>query len=241
MLSANDIREVKFSKSVSGYKQEEVDIFLDAVESDYNNYEKIIADFQNKVNSLNQEIEDYKKSQSSIQNVLLSAQRLADNIVDEAKAKSEQMIKDAEAGVSDINERAKQISENFDTEMVAKRALAEKEITVMLDNAKKKAEAITLAAADSVSRQQTLFDKLKEEMAEFKAKVTQSYKEHLELLKQIPTAVSMDPNRVSEILSTEMDKAATQETVLEETTQDVDESAEQEAVEQIDAEETVEE
>ena len=31
MLSSNDIREVKFAKSVSGYKQEDVDIFLDTV------------------------------------------------------------------------------------------------------------------------------------------------------------------------------------------------------------------
>ena len=33
MLSASDIKNVKFSKSMSGYKQEEVDIFLDKVEA----------------------------------------------------------------------------------------------------------------------------------------------------------------------------------------------------------------
>ncbi len=206
MLSSNDIREVKFSKSVSGYKQEEVDVFLDTVESDYINYEKLIAEFQSKINTLNQEIEDYKKSQSSIQNVLVSAQRLADNIVEEAKTKGEQMLKEAEDGVADINNRANQISENFDTEMAAKRALAEKEIAAMLENAKKKAEAVTLAAADSVTRQQALFDKIKEEMADFKAKITQSYKEHLELLKELPTTVSMEPKRVAEIINSKIDE-----------------------------------
>lgn len=211
MLSSNDIRDVKFSKSVSGYKQDEVDVFLDTVESDYINYEKLIAEFQTKISTLTQEIEDYKKSQSSIQNLLVSAQRLADDIVAEAKAKGEQMLKEAEEGVADINIRANQISENFDTEMAAKKALAEKEIATMLENAKKKAEAVTLAAADSVARQQALFDKIKEEMADFRAKITQSYKEHLELLKEIPTTVSMEPKRVAEILTNKIDEEVANE------------------------------
>ena len=210
MPSSNDIREVKFSKSVSGYKQDEVDVFLDTVESDYINFEKLIADFQTKINALNAEIEDHKKTQSSIQNLLVSAQRLADDIVEEAKAKSEQMLKDAEAGVADINNRATQISENFDTEMEAKKALAEKEIATMLENANKKAEAVTLAAADSVARQQALFDKIKEEVAEFKAKITQSYKEHLELLKELPATISMEPKRVAEIISDKIDEEKTE-------------------------------
>lgn len=236
MLSSNDIREVKFAKSVSGYKQDEVDVFLDTVESDYINYEKLIADFQTKINTLNQEIEDYKKSQSSIQNLLVSAQRLADDIVAEAKVKGEQMLKEAEEGVADINTRANQISENFDSEIAAKRALAEKEIETMLENAKKKAEAVTLAAADSVARQQALFDKLKEEMSDFRAKITQSYKEHLELLKELPLTVSMEPKRVAEILNNKIDEEAAQAPV-EETDVEMSPSEEESETETFEAEE----
>ena len=206
MLSSNDIRNIRFSKSVSGYKQEEVDIFLDKIEADYINYEKITAEFQHKIDSLNKEIEDYKTSQSSIQNVLLSAQKLADQIIDEAKEKSAKMISDAQEGVADINNKAKLITENFDSEFAAKKSAAENEIIKMLETSQKKADAITLAAADSVARQQALFDKLKKDISDFRAQVTEAYREHLELLKQIPNSVSMEPKKVAEILSNEIDK-----------------------------------
>ncbi|MBP3626986.1 MAG: DivIVA domain-containing protein [Clostridia bacterium] len=206
MLSSNDIRNIKFSKSVSGYKQEEVDIFLDKIEADYIGYEKITTEFQQKIDALNKEIDDYKNSQSSIQNVLLSAQKLADQIIEEAKEKSAKMISDAEEGVADINNKAKLITENFDSEFAAKKSAAENEILKMLENAQKKSDAITLAAADSVARQQALFDKLKKDIADFRAQVTDAYKNHLELLKQIPNSVSMEPKKVAEILSNEIDK-----------------------------------
>lgn len=206
MLNSNDIRNVKFSKSVGGYKQEEVDIFLDKIEADYINYEKITNEFQLKIDALNKEIEEHKNSQGSIQNVLLSAQKLADQIIADAKEKSAKLISDAQESVSDINNKARLITENFDSEFAAKKSAAENEITKMLENSQKKADAITLAAADSVARQQALFDKLKGDIADFRAQVTNAYKEHLELLKQIPNTVTMEPKKVAEILSNEIDK-----------------------------------
>mgnify|MGYP002512989140 CR=1 FL=1 len=35
MLSATEIKNVKFARAMSGYKQEEVDILLDKIEADY--------------------------------------------------------------------------------------------------------------------------------------------------------------------------------------------------------------
>ncbi|MBQ2136252.1 MAG: hypothetical protein II201_05180, partial [Clostridia bacterium] len=43
-------------------------------------------------------------------------------------------------------------------------------------------------------------------IADFRAQVTDAYKNHLELLKQIPNSVSMEPKKVAEILSNEIDK-----------------------------------
>jgi len=102
MLSASDIKNVKFSKSMSGYKQEEVDILLDKIEADFAQYERALKEIQAKNEALNKEIEDLKASQNSIQSVLLSAQQLADKIVSEAKEKSEEIIKNAETNISVI-------------------------------------------------------------------------------------------------------------------------------------------
>ena len=45
MFTAEEIKKVGFSKSMSGYKPEEVEIFLDKVAADYLSFEKIINEF----------------------------------------------------------------------------------------------------------------------------------------------------------------------------------------------------
>ncbi|MBO7519591.1 MAG: DivIVA domain-containing protein, partial [Clostridia bacterium] len=74
MLSANDVKNITFSKQMNGYRREEVDVFLDKVEADYEAYERIIKELNAKVHELQGKIEETRSSESSLQNVLLSAQ-----------------------------------------------------------------------------------------------------------------------------------------------------------------------
>lgn len=207
MLSAAEIRNVKFSKSMGGYKQEEVDILLDKIEADYAQYDRTLKDFRAKVEALENEISDLKEAQASIQNVLLSAQKLADKIVGEAKEKSEDIVKNAEANIAVITAREKELSAAFELKAAERKSALEKELGEMVKVAKLKADSMTAAAEDSVERQQLLFDKLKMEIAAFKAGVSAKYKEHLEILSTIPDSVPTDPKRIAEIVSTSVDKA----------------------------------
>ena len=207
MLSAAEIRDAKFAKSMSGYKQEEVDILLDRVEADYAQFDRIIKDFQDKVEKLTAENEELKASQNSIQNVLLSAQRLADRIVNEAKEKSEEIVSNAESNISVITAREKELAVSFELKAQERKSALEKELADMIKEAKLKAESITSAAEDAVARQQMLFDKLKIEITAFKSTVNSKYKEHLEALNSIPDAVPMDPERMAAVVLAEFDKA----------------------------------
>lgn len=206
MLSATEIRNAKFGKSMNGYKQEDVDILLDRVEADYVQYERIIKDFQDKTEGLNKEIEELKNAQNSIQNVLLSAQRLADQIVNEAKVKSEEIINNAEASISIITAREKELSTTFERKAQERKATLEKELTEMIKAAELKAESIKKASEDSVERQQLLFEKIRMEVAAFKAGVTAKYKEHLEILGTIPDSVPMDPKQMAQAVAVQIDK-----------------------------------
>ena len=114
MLSSKELRNIKFSNAVGGYKKEEVDILLDKLEVDLDKYERLYAEQNERIEQLKAEIEQYKVSQNSIQNVLLSAQKLADQIVDEAKQKSEQLVKEAEASIELITAKEKELSFAFD-------------------------------------------------------------------------------------------------------------------------------
>ncbi len=206
MLTVAEIRDVQFSRAVGGYKADDVDVFLDKIEADYASFERIIKDYELKVETLNAEIDGFKNSQNSIQNVLVSAQTLADRIVEEAKQKSEEIIKQAENNIISITEHEKELSGAFELKAQEQKSSLEKELKAMVEAAQKKSEAITLATEERVKHQQMLFDKLKLEIAAFKNSVSAKYKEHLELLAKLPDTVPGDPEYITKVLSAAFDK-----------------------------------
>lgn len=207
MLTSADIKNVSFTKARGGFNPEEVDIFLDKVESDYLQFERIIKENQTKIQELEGKIKVFEESQNSIQSVLLSAQKLADQIVDEAKVKSEEIIRNAESNITLITAQEKEIATAFEIKAKERKETLEKELEKMISNAKLKADSITAAANDSVERQQVLFDKLRIEIAAFKSAVTSKYKEHLSILQEIPETVPMDPKKMAEVITAKIDAA----------------------------------
>ncbi len=205
MFTAADIKNVTFSKAMGGFKPEEVDIFLDKVEADYVQIEKIIRDYQVKIELLENKIQSLEDSQNSIQNVLLSAQKLADQIVAEAKDKSDEIIRNAESNITLITAQEKELTTAFEIKANERKQELNKELEKMISDAKLKADSITAAANDSVERQQVLFDKLRLEIAAFKSAITSKYKEHLSILQDIPETVPMDPKKMAEVITARLD------------------------------------
>ena len=215
MLKANDIKNVKFSKGMGGYKQEEVEVFLDKIESDYLQFERICKDYQAKIDSCEKEIKELKEAQNSIQSVLLSAQGLADRIVNEAKEKSEALIRNAEINITEITSKEKELSAAFELKAQERKNALEKELALMVKEAQTKADSITAAANDSVARQQMLFDRLKLEIAAFKTSVSNRYREHIELLNKLPDTVPSDPQYITKLVSETLDRVPEPEEFIE--------------------------
>lgn len=213
-MTSKEISECKFSRAMSGYKLEEVDSLLDVVEADYERFEKTIKEMNAKTEALSKEVEEYKRSQNSIQNVLLNAQKLADQIIDDAKAQAEDIISEAKKELVEIDSKKKKITASIDADAEIRKAEVEKEIAEVLTLANKKNESITAATADSVARQQMLFDKLKLEVAEFKSAVMKAYKEHLDIINSLPDEVPMDPKYVAKIITTDLDKAPEKKDII---------------------------
>ena len=206
MLSSSDIKMLTFTKAMHGYKQSEVDMFLDKAEADYEQHERTIRAMQDEIKKLKSEVETLKNSQSSIQNVLIQAQKLADQMIADARAKSAEIIIEAQQNVENFAAKEKELSNAFEEKANLRRAAVEKEIEETVNLAEKKNAAIQAAADDALSRQQLLFDKLKIEVSAFKADVMQKYKEHLEAMQKIPDEVPMDPKRIAEAVSAIIDR-----------------------------------
>lgn len=215
MLSANDVKNVRFSKGMGGYKQEEVEIFLDKIEADYLQFDRICKDYQAKIEACEKEIKELKEAQNSIQSVLLSAQGLADRIVNEAKEKSDEIIRNAEINITAITAKEKELSAAFELKAQERKISLEKELADTVKQAQLKADSITAAANDSVARQQMLFDKLKLEIAAFKSAISSKYREHIELLNQLPDTVPNDPNYIAKLVSEAIDNAPAAEEFVE--------------------------
>lgn len=240
MLSSKEIRNVTFANSVGGYRKEEVDILLDKIEVDYDKYEKLVATQSAKIEELQKEIENYKDSQSSIQNVLLSAQKLADQIVDEAKEKSKQIINEAEKNIVDITEKGKMLAGEFDSQANEKKEKLESDLADIIKKAEDKKAVVEKVTSDCVDKQQELFNALKAETAKFRKEITEKYKEHLALLSTIPAEFEVDPKAAAKMVEEEIKEA---EEVAEETEEITEEAEEEISDEEIsnDAEDAEEE
>lgn len=201
MLTAGDIRDVRFSKAVGGYKQDEVDNFLDTIEEDYGLYEAKIAELNGQIAKLENEVETYKNSQSSLQNILIEAQKLADKTVNDAREKADLIIAEAKAAADKAAGEAKILLDTFDVKFSEKKAAAQVELDEALETSKKKQEAVEAATADAVKRQQALFDKTRIEIAAFKNELLELYKKQLALVNEMPDCVAMDAVRAAEAIA----------------------------------------
>lgn len=97
MISAQDIREKAFGKSrKDGYDMESVDEFLEEVADSITAYQKESTVLKSKMKVLVDKIEEYRSNEEALNQAILSAQKLAVQIENDARARSAAMIEDAE-------------------------------------------------------------------------------------------------------------------------------------------------
>ena len=207
MITSQDIKNIRFSKAVGGYRTDEVAEFLGAVAADIDALQQQIAALDAKIEQLNAEAQANANSRDSIQNVLVRAQELADNIIADAKEKSAQILHDAENNIKVITEKEKELTDAFDRKATDRKDTLERELKQTIDTANLKAQSIEKGLENSIERQQQLFTRLKLEISAFKADITRKYKEHIEILQKLPDEVPMDPVSVAKAMTEAFDKA----------------------------------
>ena len=93
MITAQDIREKCFEKArIGGYAMDEVDDFLDELANDAAASQKEIATLNAKMKYLADKIREYQGSEEAMNMALVSAQKLAKNIEEDARAKAEALV-----------------------------------------------------------------------------------------------------------------------------------------------------
>ena len=112
MLTPQEVSSHAFPKAVmGGYNMSAVDEFLDELTEDYSALYKENTALKAKLKVLVEKVEDYRATEDSMRATLLTAQKMADNIVREAETKRDMILARADLDVQDRVNELKEIME----------------------------------------------------------------------------------------------------------------------------------
>ena len=98
MLTPQEVSEHAFAKaSFGGYNMAMVDEFLDILTADYTTLYKENATLKAKMKVLVEKVEEYRSTEDAMRKALLTAQKMADDLVAEAEQKRNKLLQNAEA------------------------------------------------------------------------------------------------------------------------------------------------
>lgn len=118
MITPMDIRNKEFKKAFKGYKEDEVDEFLDKVIADYERIYRENGELKDRISIDNERIESYNSMEKSLQSTLLIAQTTAEDIVANARKKADMIVKEAEEQarkiIEDANSSVIKVNKDFE-------------------------------------------------------------------------------------------------------------------------------
>ncbi len=157
MISASEIHELRFEKAAFGYKQEDIDDFLNKLEKEVELAQQELSDSNNKIQVLADRVRDYMRDEDAVKDALLGAQKEGHRIVSEANERADEIVANAK-------ERAEAMMQ---------------EVTVQHDALIEKNEAEIAAARQNL-------ENIKKQTADFKKTLFDMYKEHISMISAIP-------------------------------------------------------
>ncbi len=118
MITPLDIQNKQFNKSFRGYKEVEVDEFLDEIIEDYEKIYKENIELKDKILMLNEQIKHYSNLEKTLKDTLIIAQNTADEVTQAARQKAKNIIEDAEIMgkriIDDANDEVRNIKEEYE-------------------------------------------------------------------------------------------------------------------------------
>ena len=126
MITPIDIQNKEFKSAGFGYSKKEVDEFLSLIESEFDALYKQNIALNDKINMLSEAIKQYKSMETALQNTIVTAQTITEEMKNTATLKAETIIKEAENKAADMIINAK----NQATEILAKHETAKQQYEI---------------------------------------------------------------------------------------------------------------
>ncbi len=125
-LTPLEVRKQTFRKTMRGFDPEEVRIFLDMVADEYERSQQENGMLSEKVRYLNERLEEYHNLEKTLQNSILTAERIAaesrehsrteaESVINEAHVRSERILEDSRSRLRLLGEQIHHLSRQKET------------------------------------------------------------------------------------------------------------------------------
>ncbi len=120
-ITIEDIQKKQFSVKSRGYDKAEVDNFLEDIMAQMDSTDNELNELRRKCSALYETINDYKKTEDTMKELLVLAKDKHDQIISDAKAEADKMLENAKAEsetlVAQANEKYAEMTNGMDQEV----------------------------------------------------------------------------------------------------------------------------
>ncbi len=220
MLTPDKIKEKSFQTTGRGsYRADDVNNFLSEVSASYEQMFKENSDLIKKITLLAKKVEEYRADEESLKMALLNAQKLADKIVSEAKETAEKENAEINAETARLHEIAENVAKDAEENAKVKAekiiADAQAEADKILSDANAQAKDILGNINRKVTHESLVYEMIQKEASEFKSKLVAMYKDHINLINQLPEFVQEKLDEAEETVEEPVEDVV-EETITEE-------------------------
>lgn len=117
-LTPLDIHNKEFNRSFRGYREEEVDVFLDEVVREFESLLKENAALRERLETMSSTVEQYRELEDTLHNTLIIAQETAEEVKNSARKEAELIVREAEQEAEEARRRArshlKELSDTYE-------------------------------------------------------------------------------------------------------------------------------
>ena len=159
MMTAKDIRELRFEKAAWGYRPEDIDEFLGKLEATFQEIDNERVDTNHKIQLLADKVREYMKDEDAIKDAWVGAQKEGHRILGDANEKAEQIL-----------------------------SKAKEEAARMIDEATEEHAALMEKHRAEIAQEQDNLARARQMVADFKRSLFDMYKGHLEMISSMPEA-----------------------------------------------------
>jgi len=107
-ITSMDVHRKEFGTSMRGYREDEVDDFLDAVAAELDRLNAQIESLAERAKQSESQALNFEAERNTINNALLTAQRASDDVLEQAKEQAKELLDDADERASKMLTKAKQ-------------------------------------------------------------------------------------------------------------------------------------